>query len=195
MITELILSILTLVTSVSCSIATIVVTFKIGKLNNLEARHKYDKEITPFELEHKDKQWVLDLVKNEEFGNYSQASQQIIIAWYNKLVKQEEANKTKKETVDPAQIKVTVARANSSRTTKKPNKSTGRAIVGVMNGIDAIHNIKGNIDTSSNNLIIDTITEVPIDSVSVKKQPKKVEITFDDILDAATYGIATKKED
>ena len=81
MVTELILSILTLVTSVSCSIATIVVTFKIGKLNNLEAIHKYQKKITPFELTFKDKKWFLNLMKNDEFRDFDENSQTIIKAW------------------------------------------------------------------------------------------------------------------
>ena len=77
---ELIISLVSLVLSTACSMMTVFVTLKVGKLNNLEAIHKYQKEITPFELTFKDKKWFLDLMESGEFSKYSQASQQIMIA-------------------------------------------------------------------------------------------------------------------
>jgi hypothetical protein len=51
---ELIISLISLILSTTCSILTVVATIKVGKLNNLEAVHKYEKKITKFELSFKD---------------------------------------------------------------------------------------------------------------------------------------------
>jgi hypothetical protein len=51
---ELIISLISLCLSTACSILTILVNIKISKVNNIEARHKYEKQITYFELQYKD---------------------------------------------------------------------------------------------------------------------------------------------
>ena len=53
---ELIISLVSLILSTACSMMTVLVTLKVGKLNNLEAIHKYQKKITPFELTLKTKE-------------------------------------------------------------------------------------------------------------------------------------------
>ena len=52
---ELIISLISLVMSFASGIFTAFVTLKVGKLNNLEAIHKYQKKITLDELQFKSK--------------------------------------------------------------------------------------------------------------------------------------------
>ena len=82
---ELIISLISLVMSFTSGIFTAFVTLKVGKLNNLEAIHKYQKKITLDELQFKSKDWFLKLMENDEFGNYDRNSQVIMLAWYKKL--------------------------------------------------------------------------------------------------------------
>ena len=57
---ELILSIVSLGLSTITSILTIIINAKVGKLNNLEAEHKYKKHITKFELSFKNEDWLFN---------------------------------------------------------------------------------------------------------------------------------------
>ena len=111
---ELIISLVSLVLSTACSMMTVFVTLKVGKLNNLEAIHKYQKEINPFELTLRDKKWFIALVKSGEFSNYTQASQQIMIAWFKSLDK----NKAQLEAVN-----------NKNKKTRTPKSLPSRALV------------------------------------------------------------------
>ena len=106
MTVELIISLVSLVLSTACSMMTVFVTLKVGKLNNLEAIHKYQKEINPFELTLRDKKWFIALVKSGEFSNYTQASQQIMIAWFKSLDK----NKTQLEAVNTKNKKTRISK-------------------------------------------------------------------------------------
>jgi hypothetical protein len=51
---ELIISLVSLMLSTACSVLTVLATIKVGKMNNTEALHKYEKKITKFELSFRD---------------------------------------------------------------------------------------------------------------------------------------------
>lgn len=82
MSTELILSIVSLGLSTITSILTLIINAKIGRLNNLEAEHKYKKHITKFELSFKDEEWLFNLMKSDEFHNYDIKSRRLIHKWW-----------------------------------------------------------------------------------------------------------------
>lgn len=84
---ELILSIASLVFSTISSILTIVINYKLGKHNNLEAEHKYKKHITKFELSFKDEDWLFDLMTSDEFHNYDLKSRRLIHKWWREYSK------------------------------------------------------------------------------------------------------------
>ena len=79
---ELILSIVALALSTATSILTIIINAKLGKLNNLEAEHKYKKHITKFELSFKDEEWLFNLMTSDEFHNYDIKSRRLIHKWW-----------------------------------------------------------------------------------------------------------------
>ena len=79
---ELIVSLISLVLTTITSIFTITINFKIGRLNNLEALHKYEKKITKFELSFKDEPWLNNLMQTGEFSNYDEESKQLIHQWW-----------------------------------------------------------------------------------------------------------------
>ena len=79
---ELILSIVSLGLSTITSILTIIINAKVGKLNNLEAEHKYKKHITKFELSFKDEDWLFNLMQSDEFHNYDLKSRKLIYKWW-----------------------------------------------------------------------------------------------------------------
>lgn len=80
---ELILAIVSLAFSTATSILTIIINAKIGKLENLEAEHKYKKKITKFELSFKDEEWISNLMATDEFHNYDKKSQRLIFKWWH----------------------------------------------------------------------------------------------------------------
>ncbi len=128
MTSELIISLVSLVLSTACSMMTVFVTLKVGKLNNLEAIHKYQKEITPFELTFKTKEWFLDLMNSGEFSKYSESSKQIMIAWWKKI-NQEEAQKKQQEQVPLTKHTKTTTktgRTGKGNSLRIPNLPTGR---------------------------------------------------------------------
>ena len=84
---ELILAIASLIFSTISSILTIVINYKLGKLNNLEAEHKYKKHITKFELSFKDEEWLFNLMKSDEFHNYDNKSRRLIHKWWREYSK------------------------------------------------------------------------------------------------------------
>ena len=84
---ELILSIVSLAFSTITSILTIIINAKIGKLENLEAEHKYKKKITKFELSFKDEEWLSNIMTSDEFHNYDKKSQRLIFKWWQEYSK------------------------------------------------------------------------------------------------------------
>lgn len=92
---ELIISIISLVVSAAGSILTGIVNYKVGKFNNLEAVHKYEKKITKFELSFKDEAWLVNLMQSDEFNNYDEESKQLIHQWWLEYKKEHEPKKAK----------------------------------------------------------------------------------------------------
>jgi hypothetical protein len=92
---ELIISLISLALSTVCSILTIIVNLKVSKLNNLEALHKYEKQITKFELSFKDEAWLVDVVQSGEFNNYDEESKKLIHQWWLEYKKEHEPKKAK----------------------------------------------------------------------------------------------------
>lgn len=95
MTTELIISLISLVLSTTCSILTIIATIRVGKLNNLEAVHKYEKKITKFELSFKDEIWFYGIMHTGEFSNYTEESQKLIFEWWQEYKKVHKPKKVK----------------------------------------------------------------------------------------------------
>ena len=152
---------------------TVFVTLRVGKLNNLEAIHKYQKKITAFELTFKDKKWFLDLIDKGEFGNYDENSQTIMKAWYKKICAKNDNKKqvTKTRKTD---------RGNITRVPSLPKQgvmfSTGTPVEVVLPGTEsqakvrpteALEELRNQYSTDSNGTII-----------------KEVELSFDDLLAA-----------
>lgn len=98
---ELIVAIISAVLTTIVGILTIMANVKMNKLKNLEMIHKYNKNITNFELQFKDEEWFRNLMKNDEFRTYNIESQVRIEAWW------EEYQKTNviQETVPTVEIK------------------------------------------------------------------------------------------
>lgn len=98
---ELIVAIISAVLTTIVGILTIMANVKMNKLKNLEMIHKYNKNITNFELQFKDEKWFRNLMKNDEFRTYNIESQVRIEAWW------EEYQKTNviQETVPTVEIK------------------------------------------------------------------------------------------
>lgn len=84
---ELIISLISLGLSTACSILTILVNIKISKINSIEARHKYEKQITYFELQYKDEAWFYTLLNNDGFRDYDLKSRKKIFRWWKKYTK------------------------------------------------------------------------------------------------------------
>jgi hypothetical protein len=79
---ELILSIVSIGLSTFVSILTVILNTKVGRLEHLEAEHKYKKHITKFELSFKDEEWLFNLMKSDEFHNYDIKSRRLIHKWW-----------------------------------------------------------------------------------------------------------------
>jgi hypothetical protein len=79
---EVILSIASLCVSTFVSILTVILNTKVGRLEHLEAEHKYKKHITKFELSFKDEEWLFNLMKSDEFHNYDNKSRRLIHKWW-----------------------------------------------------------------------------------------------------------------
>ena len=185
---ELIISLISLVLSTTCSILTILVNINVSKLNNLEAIHKYQKKITPFELTFKDKKWLLDLVDKGEFGNYDENSQTIMKAWYKKICQEEAAKEhLEQETfIKQANIPLrTTGRTGRGSTiirspilpTRDEMLSSGIPVEVVIPGKDEVVNIKA-LEEIRNQYSID-------DTESISKDTD-LEFDFDELLAANT---------
>lgn len=169
-----IMSIISLVFSTASTLIVGFMTYKVGKYSNLEAIHKYQKQITPFELQFKTKEWFLKLIENDEFNNYDENSKTIMIAWWNKLNKEE----------SPKQVKVATRTSRTGRGTisRVPILPTDD-IVRAGTPVEVI------IPNSEiNNKCLEELREqysVDVDAAQIStKQAKKVELDFDDLLTA-----------
>lgn len=87
MTVELIISLISLCLSTACSILTILVNIKISKINSIESRYKYEKQITYFELQYKDETWFVNLLNNDGFRAYDLRSRKKIFKWWKKYSK------------------------------------------------------------------------------------------------------------
>ena len=85
---ELMLSIVSLGLSTATGVLTIIINAKIGKLENLEAEHKYKKHITKFELSFKDEEWLFNIMTSDEFHNYDKKSRRLIYKWWQEYSKE-----------------------------------------------------------------------------------------------------------
>lgn len=95
MTAELIISLVSLITSFICSVATIIMTFKVAQVNNTEALHKYEKKITKFELSFRDEAWFYGIIYSGEFSNYTDESQKLIFEWWKEYKKTHKPKKVK----------------------------------------------------------------------------------------------------
>lgn len=75
---ELIISLVSLILSTACSVLTVLATIRVGKMNNTEALHKYEKKITKFELSFRDEAWFYTIIYNGEYSNYTEEGQKLI---------------------------------------------------------------------------------------------------------------------
>lgn len=190
MTVELIISLVSLVLSTACSMMTVFVTLRVGKLNNLEAIHKYQKKITIDELQFKTKEWFLNIMANDEFGNYERNSQVIMLAWYKKLCAEDNSKEQENDVralrlsyKQPDIITKTrkTGRGNITRVPNLPKQggmfSTGIPVEVVLPGAEnqtkvrsteTLEELRNQYSADNNN---DTII-------------KEVELSFDDLLAA-----------
>lgn len=84
----LIFSGISIVGTIIIGIFTVRANIKISKINNLEAVHKFEKNITKFELQFKDELWLAEVLENGEFDNYNKKSQKLILKWWLKYKKE-----------------------------------------------------------------------------------------------------------
>ena len=184
---ELIISLISLVLSTTCSILTILVNINVSKLNNLEAIHKYQKKITAFELTFKDKKWFLDLIDKGEFGNYDENSQTIMKAWYKKICQEEAAKEQLEQEAFIKQAKAPIrptgrtGRGSTIRIPVLPTRdemfSSGLPVEVVIPGKEEVVNIKA-LEEIRNQYSID-------DTESISEN-KELEFDFDELLAANT---------
>ena len=74
MSTELIISIVSLLATSIIGAFTVIANIKISKISNLKDIHEYQKEITFFELQFKDEQWLYSTLRSGDFKCYSKRS-------------------------------------------------------------------------------------------------------------------------
>ena len=183
---ELIISLVSLVLSTACSMVTVFVTLKVGQLNNLEAIHKYQKKITPFELTFKDKKWLLELIDKGEFGNYDENSQTIMKAWYKKIC-QEEAVKEQLEQeafIKKANIPVRTGRTGRGSTIRVPILPTRDEMFGSDLPVDIV--IPGKEEVVNIKALEEIRNQYSIDNTDSISNNKELEFDFDELLAANT---------
>ena len=191
---ELIISLISLVLSTTCSILTILVNINVSKLNNLEAIHKYQKKITPFELTFKDKKWLLDLIDKGEFGNYDENSQTIMKAWYKKICQEEAVKEQSEQEAFIKQAKAPIrptgrtGRGNTIRIPFSPTRdemlSSGIPVEVVIPGKEGVVNVKA-LEEIRNQYSVD-------DTESISKDTD-LEFDFDELL-AANIELKNKED-
>lgn len=170
---ELIISLVSLVLSTACSMMTVFVTLRVGKLNNLEAIHKYQKKITAFELTFKDKKWFLDLIDKGEFGNYDENSQTIMQAWYKKLCAEDDNKKQVTKTRK-------TGRGNITRVPNLP-KQGGMFSTGI-----PVEIVLPDTESQAKVRLTETLEELrnQYNTDNSETTLKEVELSFDDLLAA-----------
>ena len=84
---ELLIAILSLITSITVGVLTALVNIRISKINNTESIKKYNKEITAFELQFKDERWLKKILEDGTFDLYSVKSKQRIVKWWTEYIK------------------------------------------------------------------------------------------------------------
>ena len=97
---SLIFSGISIVGTIIIGIFTVKANIKISKINNLEAVHKFEKNITKFELQFKDELWLAEILENGEFNNYNKKSQKLILKWWLKYKKENPVILLNKPTVE-----------------------------------------------------------------------------------------------
>ena len=190
---ELIISLVSLILSTACSMMTVFVTLKVGKLNNLEAIHKYQKKITPFELTLKTKEWFLDLIDKGEFGNYDENSQTIMKAWYKKICQEEAAKEQLEQEAFIKKANVTLRTGRPSRgstiripilPTRDEMFSSGIPVDVVIPGKDEVVNIKA---------LEEIRNQYSIDDTEIISKNKELDFDFDELL-AANIELKNKED-
>lgn len=188
---ELIISLVSLVLSTACSMMTVFVTLKVGKLNNLEAIRKYQKKITPFELTFKDKIWFLELMKSGEFSYYDDNSKTIMKAWYKKLC-QEELNKEQTESTNKQTIPLTKTKTSKTGRriinrfptlpTKEDILNSGISVEVVVPSRDELSSIK-DLEEFRNQYNVD---DIDIKSRAlIETKFEEMELSFDELLESS----------
>lgn len=84
---ELLIAILSLITSITVGVLTALANIRISKINNTESIKKFNKEITGFELQFKDERWLAKILEDGTFDLYSYKSKQRIIKWWTEYCK------------------------------------------------------------------------------------------------------------
>lgn len=183
---ELIISLISLVLSTTCSILTILVNINVSKLNNLEAIHKYQKKITPFELTFKDKKWLLDLIDKGEFGNYDENSQTIMKAWYKKICQEEAAKEHSEQEafIKKANVPLRTGRSSRGSTIRIPLVPTRDEIVNLDLPVDVI--IPGKEGVVNVKALEEIRNQYSIDDAESISKNTDLEFDFDELLAANT---------
>lgn len=183
---ELIISLISLVLSTTCSILTILVNINISKLNNLEAIHKYQKKITAFELTFKDKKWFLDLIDKGEFGNYDENSQTIMKAWYKKICQEEAAKEQLEQEAFMKQAKTPVRTGRTGRgsTIRIPLLPTRDEMLSSGLPVDVV--IPGKEGLINNKALEEIRNQYSIDDTESISENKDLDFDFDELLAANT---------
>ena len=85
---ELIISIISLASTFILGIFTAFMTFKVKTIEHLESLKKYEKNITNFELQFKDEQWLFGILESGEFDHYNYKSKKRILRWWAEYSKE-----------------------------------------------------------------------------------------------------------
>lgn len=84
---ELIISIISLASTFVLGVFTAFMTFKVKTIEHIESLKKYEKNITNFELQFKDEQWLYNLFESGEFDHYNMKSKKRIFKWWHEYMK------------------------------------------------------------------------------------------------------------
>ena len=190
---ELIISLISLVMSFASGIFTAFVTLKVGKLNNLEAIHKYQKKITPAQLQFKTKEWFLELMDSDEFGYYDTNSQTIILAWWKKINQEDNTTKELQARTQQAQevfinnvrnrTNTMTGRRNVPRVPILPNRNDMTNINIPVDVVIPLNDVPLNLRTTEE-LRHQYNTDI-VEKVDELKQTE-TELSFDDLLEASS---------
>ena len=183
---ELLISLVSLVLSTACSMMTVFVTLRVGKLNNLEAIHKYQKKITAFELTFKDKKWFLDLIDKGEFGNYDENSQTIVKAWYKKICQEEVAKEQLEQEafIRKANVPLRTGKTGRGGTIRIPFLPTKDEMLSTGIPVDVV--IPGKEEVVNTKVLEEIRNQYSVDNTTYISSNKELEFDFDELLAANT---------